>query len=240
MHKLIKKTVHKSIQYTLCFLLLTASFFIVGCSQHSDTNNRLSSALSQDTSSDDPTDSTAEEESETISSGESSQTSASGKDSPSKPSSPSNSKNDPGSNPSSSSQPSSSSGSSSSAKKDYFDVSGLTGTQADVGKVVGYSSMLAKDIVVVSVVERTTSDGRKVIQTNLSDGTVTKVVECEYCHKFPCPTGGGKRCPKYDPLKDATVTCQICGRPRGDGYNGTCEQLIDWANGGKVSCNHYD
>lgn len=135
---------------------------------------------------------------------------------------------------------SSSSGSAGTANKDYFDKTNLTGTQADVGKVVGYSSMLGEDIVVVSVTETTTGDGRRVLETVYSDMRSTSIVECKYCHKFPCPEGGGTDCPAYNTQKDATVTCQTCGRPRGNGYNGTCKNLIDWANGGTVSCNHYD
>lgn len=127
-----------------------------------------------------------------------------------------------------------------SGKKDYLDTSSLTGTQADKGKVVGYTSLLAQDIKVVSVVERTTADGRKVVETNYSFGPSTTVVECEYCHKFPCPDGGGKDCSEYNTKEDATVTCQTCGKPRGNGYKGTCKNLIDWANGGKISCNYYD
>ena len=127
-----------------------------------------------------------------------------------------------------------------STQQDWFDNSELTGTQADVGKVVGYSSLIKQDITVVSVEERTTSDGRKVIQTNYSFGSSTVVVECEYCHEFPCPDGGGKNCSQYDVLKDGTVYCSRCGKLKGDGYNGTCEGLIDWANGGSISCNYYD
>lgn len=127
-----------------------------------------------------------------------------------------------------------------SGKKDYLDTSSLTGTQADKGKVVGYTSLLAQDIKVVSVVERTTADGRKVVETIYSFGPSTKIVECEYCHKMPCPNGGGDKCSEYNTKEDATVTCQTCGRPQGNGYNGTCENLIDWANGGRISCNHYD
>lgn len=138
------------------------------------------------------------------------------------------------------SKPSTSSGSSSSTKKDYFDASELTGTQADVGKVVGYDSIFSESITVVSVVETTTADGRKCVETTYSNCTATTVVECEYCHKFPCPNGGGKGCLKYNAEEDAAVTCQTCSRPIGNGYDGTCEQTIDWSHGGKISCNHYD
>ena len=54
---------------------------------------------------------------------------------------------------------------SASSKKDYLDTSGLTGTQADVGKVVGWSSVLHKNITVVSVTEGFTGSGCKYIQT---------------------------------------------------------------------------
>ena len=130
---------------------------------------------------------------------------------------------------------------SASTKKDYFDISSLTGTQADVGKVVGYSSAFAADITVISVVEETTADGRKAIKTRYSDGTGTIIIECEYCHEFPCPEDGRLNCPKYDPQKDGIVTCQQCGRPNGNGYYGTCHGIVNWNDPSKpfLSCNHY-
>lgn len=128
----------------------------------------------------------------------------------------------------------------STTKKDYRDISGLTGTQQDVGKVVGYSTLFAKDIIVTSVREEINSDGLKVVVTTFSDGIATCVVQCKYCRQFPCPNGGGEKCPKYDIKLDYAKTCKYCGRPIGNGYNGTCHGLIDWQNGGKHSCNHYD
>lgn len=125
-------------------------------------------------------------------------------------------------------------------KKDWFDNSILTGSQADVGKVVGYTSLLKQDIIVTSVVEGVSTAGLKFIETTYSNGTVSAVVECKYCHNFPCLNGGGINCPQYNAQNDAAVTCQICGRPIGNGYNGTCQNLTDWANGGTISCNHYD
>ena len=142
--------------------------------------------------------------------------------------------------PATESQPTATTNSSTTEKKDWFDESLLTYTQADVGKVVGYSSLINQDITIVSVIEGTTADGRKCIETTYSFGPITSIVECQYCHKFPCPDGGGKDCSKYNVKEDATVTCPRCGKPRGDGYNGTCHGLIDWENGGKASCNYYD
>lgn len=125
-------------------------------------------------------------------------------------------------------------------KQSYLDTSKLTYTQEDVGKVVGYSRTLGKDITVVSVTEGINGSGLKYIETFFSDGTVSCVVECMYCHEFPCPDGGGEACSEYDVKLDGTKTCQQCGRPWGDGYNGTCDGIIDWDNGGKIICNHYD
>ena len=129
---------------------------------------------------------------------------------------------------------------SASSKKDYLDTSGLTGTQADVGKVVGWSSVLNKNITVVSVTEGVNGRGCKYIETSYSDGTATAIVECKYCHQMPCPQGGGIQCSKYNVKDDGQITCQQCGRPYGDGYNGTCYGTIDWENGGKAICHHYD
>ncbi len=135
--------------------------------------------------------------------------------------------------------------SSNSRPESWLDISGLTYTQADVGKVVGYTSVFGEDITVVSVEEGTTADGRKFIEVNFSfhtssHGSSVVKIECEYCHEFPCPNGGDEDCPEYDPLKDGSVTCQQCGRPYGDGYNGTCHSKIDWEHGGFTFCNHLD
>lgn len=126
------------------------------------------------------------------------------------------------------------------AKESYMDTSGLTGTQADVGKVVGYNSFLQADVTVTSVVESTTADGLKIVDIYFSDGTANGITECEYCHSFPCPYGGGSSCPSYDVSKDYSVTCPQCSRPIGDGYGGTCYTEIDWDNGGALICNHFD
>ena len=125
-------------------------------------------------------------------------------------------------------------------KKDYLDTSKLTFTQEDVGKVVGYSSLFDEEITVVEVNEDTDLDGLKYIETVLSDYTTIVVIECKYCHEMPCPDGGKESCSQYDVKKDSRVTCQDCGRPKGDGYNGTCLGTIDWENGGVGICHHYD
>lgn len=127
-----------------------------------------------------------------------------------------------------------------SGKKDYLDISKLTGTQEDVGKVVGYSIGFKADITVVSVEERANADGRKSIVFVLSNGTAHSIAECRYCHEMPCPDGGDEHCSQYDLKKDSRITCQNCGRPYGDGYNGTCDSTIDWDNGGITICHHYD
>lgn len=125
-------------------------------------------------------------------------------------------------------------------KQSYLDTSKLTYTQEDVGKVVGYSRTLGKDITVVKVKEGVNSSGLKYIKTYFSDSTGSCIVECKYCHEFPCPAGGGEACSEYDVKLDGTKTCQQCGLPKGDGHNGTCHRIIDWDNGGKIICNHYD
>ena len=127
-----------------------------------------------------------------------------------------------------------------SGKKDYLDTSKLTGTQEDVGKVVGYSSLFDKEVTVVEVTECVTLDGLKYIETYLSDYTSIVVMECKYCHEMPCPDGGNELCSQYDVQFDSTKTCQHCGLPTGDGYNGTCYGTIDWDNGGMRICHHYD
>lgn len=127
-----------------------------------------------------------------------------------------------------------------SGKKDYLDTSKLTGTQEDVGKVVGYDSLFNEEVTVVRVTEGVNNRGLKYVETTFSDGSSSCVVECEHCHRFPCPDGGGEACSRYDVKLDATKTCQQCGRPKGDGHNGTCHRTIDWDNGGKVICHHYD
>lgn len=129
-----------------------------------------------------------------------------------------------------------------SKKESWLDTSGLTFTEADVGKIVGYDSSLNKDIVITRI-EQGTRNGLQYIILYPSNGIVSNEftkVECTYCHSFPCPKGGGENCPQYNIKEDPSETCQRCGRPCGDGYNGTCDGQIDWDNGGKVTCNHYD
>ena len=166
---------------------------------------------------------------------------------PSSSSKPSNNTSKKPSGSTSSKKPSSSTNSkkpssSTTIQKDYIDTSKLTYTQKDVGKVVGYSYTLGKDITVEIVDESTLADGRKCIYIVYSDGTGTSKVECQYCHKFPCPNGGGKKCTKYDIKLDGQITCQQCGRPNGDGYNGTCYGTINWNDPTKpfLNCHHYD
>ena len=131
---------------------------------------------------------------------------------------------------------------------EYLDKSDLTFTQADVGKIVGYSPGMERDIIVCSVDETPTADGRRAVclllgYRGIEDFNYSpsgfSIVECEYCHEFPCPEDGDKNCPKYDPLIDASVTCQDCGLPLGNGYYGTCDAHIDWENGAATICNHY-
>lgn len=120
------------------------------------------------------------------------------------------------------------------------DTSLLTWSEADVGKVVGYDALLQQDIVVVSVRERVNGSGLKGITITYSNGSTDSLVECGYCHKTPCPNGGGENCAEYSVEKDGTKTCERCGKTKGDGYNGTCLGTIDWANGGELSCTHYN
>ena len=106
-------------------------------------------------------------------------------------------------------------------------------------KVGTKDPLTGKTITVVETYEKTSSDGRKVIVTVYSDGTTSKIVECEYCHEFPCPNGGKENCTKYDISKDYSKTCSECGRLFGDGYNETCLAEYDW-NTGEYTCHHYD
>lgn len=61
---------------------------------------------------------------------------------------------------------------------------------------------------------------------------------CPYCGKHDCPSfyavdqWGGARytpseCPEYDIHKDPVYYCQECGKPTGDGRNGTCVQFVN-------------
>lgn len=61
---------------------------------------------------------------------------------------------------------------------------------------------------------------------------------CPYCGKHDCPSFYAvdqwgntcytpSKCPKYDIHKDPVYYCQDCGRPTGDGSNGTCVQFVN-------------
>ena len=107
-------------------------------------------------------------------------------------------------------------------------------------KVGTVDPMTGNVITVIKTKEGVNGTGQKYITTYYSDGTTSSVVECAHCHQMPCPDGGGENCPEYDVQKDGSVTCQQCGKPYGDGHNGTCYSEIDWADGGKKICHHYD
>jgi hypothetical protein len=60
---------------------------------------------------------------------------------------------------------------------------------------------------------------------------------CPYCGSHFCPSFyyvspagipicNPTLCPKYDVKKDPIKYCQTCGRPNGDGSNGTCQKFI--------------
>ena len=60
---------------------------------------------------------------------------------------------------------------------------------------------------------------------------------CEYCGSHSCPSfyavdewGQGcytpSKCPKYDIHADPVYYCQTCGKPCGDGTNGTCAVFV--------------
>ena len=97
-----------------------------------------------------------------------------------------------------------------------------------------------KEKTVVDVVEGVNGSGCKYVITVYSDGSSKEVVECQYCHAMPCPNGGGNICSQYTVTEDGAKTCQQCGRPYGNGHNGTCYSEIDWDNGGKIICHNYD
>ena len=89
-------------------------------------------------------------------------------------------------------------------------------------------------ITVVKVVEKTNDSELKVITTYYSDGSSVSVVECQYCHETPCPTGGGRNCSLYSEDQGSTPGvqpgyCQYCGKKEWDGTNGTC--LRYWGGG---------
>lgn len=61
---------------------------------------------------------------------------------------------------------------------------------------------------------------------------------CPYCGSHSCPSfyatdewGNAcytpSKCPKYDVHKDPVFYCQECGKPCGDGKNGTCVQFVE-------------
>lgn len=109
------------------------------------------------------------------------------------------------------------------------DPSLLTFTQEDVGKWVGKDA--GQDLYVIRVEEGVNTQGLKYIQVVVGlygsgwipPGFVR--MECRYCHEFPCPAEEEEDCPQYDEKFDPGVTCQDCGKPWGDGTNGTC---ISW------------
>lgn len=60
---------------------------------------------------------------------------------------------------------------------------------------------------------------------------------CKYCGSHSCPSfyatnrwGGATvdvtLCPMYDSHKDPSKYCQTCGKPKGDGTNGTCVNFL--------------
>ena len=64
---------------------------------------------------------------------------------------------------------------------------------------------------------------------------------CPTCRSHSCPSFYAlnqwgfthytpSKCPEYDKLKDPVYTCQDCGKPTGDGTNGTCARFVNAAN----------
>lgn len=105
------------------------------------------------------------------------------------------------------------------------------------------SSPASTERTVVERIEGYDGLGLKYLYVVYSDGTTgDRIVECEHCHQMPCPDGGGDKCSKYTAAKDPAVTCQQCGKPKGDGHNGTCYGEINWNDSTKpfIICHHYD
>ena len=228
-------------QFGLCIFLFLFILTVVGCSKQSvNDNSKNSQAVNLGIIANSSNRESKDNSSYNISTSDVESMISSSKTDGITSQSKSSSSNTASKKPAGNIQSSSNKNGSAHIKKDFFDISGLTGTQADVGKVVGYSTAFAADITVTSVTESVTVDGLKTIKTRYSNGTGSVVTECRYCHEFPCPDGGGTSCSQYNVQNDSTVTCQQCGKPKGDGHNGTCYRLIDWNNGGKIICNHYD
>ena len=110
------------------------------------------------------------------------------------------------------------------------DPSLLAFTQEDVGKWVGRQD--GYDLYVTEVEEGVDRYGLKyvkvVVTVRNGSGWVPPgftLCECRYCREMPCPDGGEEKCSLYDEKLDPGVTCQRCGKPQGDGTNGTC---ISW------------
>jgi len=64
---------------------------------------------------------------------------------------------------------------------------------------------------------------------------------CPMCGSHSCPSFYAlnlwgfthytpSKCPEYDKLKDSVFYCQDCGKPTGDGTNGTCARFVNAAN----------
>ncbi|OGO91729.1 MAG: hypothetical protein A2Y17_13280 [Clostridiales bacterium GWF2_38_85] len=75
---------------------------------------------------------------------------------------------------------------------------------------------------------------------------------CPYCGKHDCvsfytkdewnnPCYNPKKCPQYDKHEDPLYYCQDCGKPIGDGTNGTCSPKISGSDCGctDLDCDHY-
>lgn len=90
------------------------------------------------------------------------------------------------------------------------DPTGLTFTEADIGKVVGFDFYSCKDIVILYFFDYPCGEhtykrnavygyindyGEQVLFSNFN------VLICNYCNQFPCPYGGGEACAYYDSSK---------------------------------------
>ena len=90
------------------------------------------------------------------------------------------------------------------------DPTGLTFTEADIGKVVGFDFYSCKDIVILYFFDYPCGEhtykrnavygfindyGEQVLLSNFN------VLICNYCNQFPCPYGGGEACVYYDSSK---------------------------------------
>lgn len=101
----------------------------------------------------------------------------------------------------------------------------LTGDINQIGSLSGNKTIYVESIFV----------SNDYISIILNNYTSWRLSVCDFCDELPCPDGGGTNCSEYNEKEDYSIYCSRCGRPLGDGYNGTCKS--NWVEG---TCTHYD